>query len=143
MNTKILCASLLALACMGAAMADTPIYKWVDDQGQVHYSTVPHSDKAQQLGIQNTATPHAGTDVTPIPGASDNTDASDAKLMQPQPADSPECKAGRDRLFKYLHADKLYSTDSNGVKTTLSDADKKQALDDARNYVKQACGSGT
>src|SRR5579871_1693806 len=89
MNTKILCASLLTLACMGAAMADTPIYKWVDDQGQVHYSTVPHSDKAQQLGIQNTAAPHAGTDVAPAPGASTNPAANDAALVMPQPSDLP------------------------------------------------------
>ncbi len=142
MNTKILCASLLACAYMSAVLADTPIYKWVDDRGQVHYSTVPHSDKAQPIGIQNTATPHAGTGVTPIPGASTDPAANDASLVQPQAADSPECKAGRDRLFKYLHADKLYTTDALGNKTTLSDADKQQALQQARDYVKQACGGG-
>lgn len=139
MNIRILCASLLACACMSAALADTPIYKWVDDQGQVHYSTVPHSDKAQQIGIQNTATPHAGTDVTPAA----STAPSDAALTTPKPTDPPACKFGRDRLAKYLQADKLYSTDDKGKQVALSDAAKQKAVDDAREYVKQTCGSGT
>lgn len=129
-----------ALLAAGAAWADTPIYKWVDDQGKVHYSTVPHGDKPQQLGIQNTATPHAGTDVTPVPGASTNPAANDAALLQPQPSDTPACKAARDKLAQYLHADTLYSQDAKGDKVPLSDSDKQKALDATRLYVKQACG---
>ena len=144
MNMKtLLCTSVVAgLLAAGLAHADTPIYKWVDDKGQVHYSTEPHSDSAKQLPIQNTATPHAGTDVTPVPGASTSPAANDSALVQPKQDDSPECKAGRDRLFKYLHADKLYSVDAQGNKVTLSSDDMKKALDDARAYVKQACGGG-
>jgi hypothetical protein len=144
MHMKTLTALALAasLLAAGIAHADTPIYKWVDDQGKVHYSTEPHGDKPQQLAIQNSATPHAGTDVTPVPGAATNSYAADATLVQPQPADSPECKAGRDRLFQYLHAGTLYSVDEKGNKTTLSPDAMKKALDDARAYVKQACGGG-
>ncbi|HEX4300954.1 MAG TPA: DUF4124 domain-containing protein [Gammaproteobacteria bacterium] len=142
-HTKTLCASLLALACMSAALADTPIYKWVDEQGQVHYSTVPHDDKAQQLSIQNTSTPNAGTAVTPAPVAASAAPATDAQMLQPQPTDPPACKAGRARLAKYLHAATLFSTDDKGNKVRLSDAEKKQALDEAREYVREACGSGT
>jgi hypothetical protein len=104
---------------------------------------VPHSDKAQQLSIQNTSTPHAGTDVTPVPGASTSDSAGDAQLVMPQPADTAACKAGRDRLFKYMHADSLYSVDDKGNKVPLAPADKAKALDEARNYVKQACGGGS
>src|SRR5690348_18083168 len=118
MNAKIFVTAVLVsgLLAAGIARADTPIYKWVDDKGQVHYSTVPHTDNAKQLPIQNTATPHAGTNVTPVPGASTNPYAADAGLVQPKPDDSPECKAGRDRLFQYLHAGKLYSVDAKGNK---------------------------
>jgi hypothetical protein len=144
MNMKPLLSAALAasLLAAGIARADTPIYKWVDDKGQVHYSTEPHTDAARQLAIQNTATPHAGTDVTPIPGASTSPYASDATLVLPKPEDSPECKAGRNRLFQYLHAGTLYSVDEKGKKTNLSADDMKKALDDARAYVKQACGGG-
>ena len=148
MNVKLLIVSLslaAGLSAAGIAVADTPIYKWVDSKGQVHYSTQPHSDNAQQLSIQNQASnpvPPAST----APGASTTAAAaqykSDAELVAPQPADSPACKAGRDRLFKYLHANSLYSLDDKGNKVPLSAEDKKKALDDARNYVNQACNGG-
>ena len=134
---------LLALSTAGVARANTPIYKWVDEQGKVHYSTEPHSDKAQPLAIQNTAITHAGTDVTPVPGASTNAAGNDAALLQPQAADTLQCKAARDRLSQYLHADTLYSQDDKGNKTPLSDADRQKALDAARASVRQTCGGGT
>jgi hypothetical protein len=140
---KILCASLLALTYMSAALSDTPIYKWTDDKGQVHYSTVPHSDNAQQLAIQNNSTPHAGTAVTPVPGASTDPAANDPALLMPQAGDSVECKAGRDRLSQYLHADNLYSVDDKGNHVPLTADDKKKAMDTARAYVKQVCGGGS
>jgi hypothetical protein len=138
-SSLVLLATLLAAS---VARADTPVYKWVDEQGKVHYSTEPHGDKAQQLAIQNSATPHAGTDVTPVPGASTNSAANDAALLQPQPADTLQCKASRDRLSQYLHADTLYSQDDKGNKTPLSDTDRQKALDAARASVKQTCGGG-
>ena len=146
MNTDIRTFTIivLALGCLvaGTAMADTPIYKWVDDQGLVHYSTVPHSDKAQQLAIQNTSTPNAGTGVTPAPGSASANAAGDAKLTQPQATDSTACKAAREQLDKFLHADKLYSADDKGNKTELSDGDKQKALNAARAYVSQSCNGG-
>ncbi|HSN18656.1 MAG TPA: DUF4124 domain-containing protein [Gammaproteobacteria bacterium] len=149
MKLKILIAtfSLAAGLCAaGLAYADTPIYKWIDEQGRVHYSTEPHGNKSQQLAIQNQgdlSTPPASS----APGASTAAAAqqskSDAQLVQPTADDSPACKAGRDRLFKYLHADSLYSIDDKGNKVPLSANDMKKALNDARAYVTQACGGGT
>ncbi len=148
MKLKTLVAASLALSLLGlgAVRADTPIYKWVDEQGKVHYSTEPHSDKAQQLNIQNNGTlPNASTKPLPPAAAGQapaGAAADDATLLQPQPGDSPACKAGRDRLFKYLHADSLYQLDDKGNKQPLSADAKKQALDEARSYVTQACGGG-
>jgi|SRR5579859_6189428 len=140
-QTRTLIATLTCLV-IGPALADTPIYKWVDAQGQVHYSTVPHSDKAQQLAIQNTSTPNAGTSVTPAPGSATADTVGDAKLTQPQASDSAACQAAREELAKYLHADKLYSADAKGNKIELSGADKQKALNAARAYVSQACNGG-
>ena len=133
---------LAALLAAGIARADTPVYKWVDDQGKVHYSTEPHGDKAQQLAIQNTATPHAGTGVTPVPGASTDPGANDTKLVLPQPADSPECKGARSILLKYMTSTRLYSVDDKGNKVTVSPEERLKALAEARNYVQQSCGGG-
>ena len=131
----------IALSLAGAAWGDTPIYKWVDTQGVTHYSTVPHDDNAKPIAIVNTGSlPNPSTAAAPA-GATDSA-AADAALVTPTPADSPACKAGRDRLFKYLHADSLYQVDSSGQKQKLSAEDMQKALDDARGYVRQACSPG-
>lgn len=142
MKTMTAIIATAALAWGLAAAADPAIYKWVDDKGQVHYSTEPHSDNAKALNIL-TSSPATAT--TPAPtGATASAKAyvDDANLLHPQPADSPACAAGRDRLFKYLHADSLYSVDDKGQKVAMSKADHDKALDDARDYVRQACGQG-
>jgi hypothetical protein len=132
------------LAMASAAWGDTPIYKWVDAQGVVHYSTVPHSDDAKQLSIVNTGTlPNAST----APAAATATTAAsspatDLSLVTPTQTDSTACKAGRDRLLKYLQADHLYVQDDKGQKKQLSKDDQNQALNEARDYVRQACSPG-
>ncbi|HEV7165533.1 MAG TPA: DUF4124 domain-containing protein [Gammaproteobacteria bacterium] len=124
-----------------AAWGDTPIYKWVDAQGVVHYSTEPHSSDAKQLPIVNSGSlPNPST--APAAASATSSAAADTGLVTPTQADSPACKAGRDRLFKYLHADSLYQVDDKGQKQKLSVQDMQKALDDARDYVRQACGPG-
>lgn len=147
MNSKTLIASLWLLASLclaGRVLADTPIYKWVDEQGRVHYSTEPHGDKAQQLAVQNQGVdPTQAATGAPAPStAASAQQQRDTKLVQAQQSDSPACKAGRDRLAKYLQADKLFKVDDKGNQVPLSADDKQKALDDARAYVDQTCGGG-
>ena len=137
---KIIIAAI-ALSLAGAVWGDTSIYRWVDAQGVTHYSTVPHDKNAKPIGIVNTGTLPSATTVA-APAAATPNAAADAALVMPTPADSPACKAGRDRLFKYLHADSLYQLDSNGQKQKLSAEDMQKALDEAREYVRQACSPG-
>jgi len=146
MNIRTLIASLglaAGLCVAGSSLADTPIYKWVDDQGRVHYSTEPHGDKPQQLAIQNQGNNPSPPATTAAGAPTANQQyQSDAQLVQPQSTDSPACKAGRDRLFKYLHADSLYSLDDKGNKVPLPADQKQKALDEARAYASQACNGG-
>jgi hypothetical protein len=129
------------LVLASAAWGDTPIYKWVDPQGVVHYSTVPHSDDAKPLNIVNTSSlPNPST--APAAASATSSASADASLVMPTQTDSPACKAGRDRLFKYLHADHLYVLDGKGQKQQMSKEDQDKALNEARDYVRQACGPG-
>ena len=131
------------LVMASAAWGDTPIYKWVDAQGQVHYSTVPHSDNAKPLDIVNRGTlPNASTAPGAVSANGASSASGDATLVMPTPADSPACKAGRDRLFKYMHADHLYTLDDKGQKQQMSKDDQDKALNEARDYVRQACAPG-
>ncbi|HLW75272.1 MAG TPA: DUF4124 domain-containing protein [Gammaproteobacteria bacterium] len=138
--------TLLAIffsTCMTTAWADTPIYKWVDAQGVVHYSTEPHSDSAQPINIVNKGTlPAASTAPAASSANGPGSAAADATLTQPTSTDSSLCKSARETLSKYLHAGQLYQVNNKGEQQSLSATEQQKVLDDARNYVKQACGPG-
>ncbi len=137
--------ALGTLLLAGSAWADSAVYKWVDDQGVVHYSTEPHGDNAKQTNIINTGNSLPTPSTAPFPasaaGAASASDADDAKLQQETPNDSPACKHNRERLTTYLQASSLYQVDAKGQKTALSDEAKAKALAEARNTVRRTCGS--
>jgi Domain of unknown function (DUF4124) len=124
---------LLAALVMGTALADTMVYKWVDKDGHVHYSTVPQNPKAQPTDIINTAGSQA-------PAASSAPSASSAEQVPPiSPDDSPACKAAKEALGKYLTAEALYSVDAKGNKTLLTKDKQAQLIQQARNQVAVSC----
>jgi len=142
MRTLVSAFALGGLLLAATTWADTPIYKWIDSQGVVHYSTEPHGSDSKPISVVNTGNGLPNPSTAPAAASASGKASADASLVMPQPADSPACKAGRDRLFRYLHADSLYQVDSSGQKQKLSVEDMQKALDEARDYVQQACGPG-
>ncbi len=124
---------LLFALSMCAVHAATVVYKWVDKDGNVHYSTVPHSAKAQPTNIINTASDQAPT-ASSAPRASS---ANPVPVISPN--DSPACKSAKQQLGKYLTAQALYSVDANGNKVLLSKDKKSQLIQQVRNQVTMAC----
>jgi hypothetical protein len=126
----LLITSLLA----GSVLADSPIYKWVDKDGQVHYSTVPHSSDAKPIDITNSAqglAPAAGT----VAGSAE------AEKLLPKIAatDSAACKAAKQKLGQYMSADVLYTTTPDGKQKKLSQDEQAKVVQRARNDVTVAC----
>ncbi len=141
---SVLTLSTLLLA--SAVWADSAIYKWVDEKGVVHYSTEPHSDAAKPIGIVNTGNSLPNPSTAPFPASATGPGAAagadDGTLVQVTPGDSRACRANRDRLSKYLQAGDFYRLDDKGQKVLLSAEEKAQALEDARNAVRQMCKPG-
>jgi hypothetical protein len=124
---------LLTAFIMSAALADTVVYKWVDQNGNVHYSTVPQNPKAQPTDIVNTARDQ-------MPASSSAPSASSANQVPAiSPDDPPACKTAKQELGKYLTAEALYTVDANGNKTLLSKDKQAQLIQQARNQVAVAC----
>lgn len=124
---------LLAALVMSAALADTVVYKWVDKDGNVHYSTVPQTPNAQPTDIINTA-----RDQAPASGSAP-TASSANQVPSVSPDDPPACKSAKQELGKYLTAEALYSVDANGNKTLLSKDKHAQLIQQARNQMALAC----
>ncbi|HVA56043.1 MAG TPA: DUF4124 domain-containing protein [Gammaproteobacteria bacterium] len=124
---------LLAVMVMGAALADTTIYKWVDKDGNVHYSTVPQNPNAQPTDIVNTASDQAPATSSALTAASAD------QVPAISPDDSPACKSAKQELGKYLTAEALYSVDTKGNKTLLTKDKQTQLIQQTRNQMTMAC----
>jgi hypothetical protein len=124
---------MLTVLTMAAVRADTVVYKWVDKDGNVHYSTVPQNPNAKPTHIINTAGDRAAS-ASSAPAASS---ANQVPLISPD--DSPACKTAKQELGKYLTAQALYSVDAKGNKVLLSKEKQQQLIQQTRNQVTLAC----
>jgi Domain of unknown function (DUF4124) len=124
---------LLAALVMGAVLADTMVYKWVDKDGNVHYGTVPQNPNARPTDIVNTA-----ADQAPAAGSAPSASSAN-RVPQISPDDSPACKSAKQALGKYLTAEALYTVDDKGNKKLLSKDKQAELIQQARNQMTVAC----
>jgi Domain of unknown function (DUF4124) len=125
---------LMVTLLSGSVLADSPIYKWVDKDGQVHYSTVPHSSDAKPINITNSA-----QGLAPATGTIAGSAAADKLMPQISPTDSAACKAAKQKLSQYMSADVLYTTTPDGKQKKLSKDEQAKVVQRARNDVTVAC----
>ncbi|MGH8293119.1 MAG: DUF4124 domain-containing protein [Gammaproteobacteria bacterium] len=119
-----------------AALAQGGVYKWVDKNGNVHYSSVPTSATLAPTAIVNTADDSA----LAAHGAPSAASAV-AALTTVKGDDSPACKTARETLAKYMSASYLYTLDKDGKQQKLDPEQQAAAVAQARNAVTQSCAS--
>jgi hypothetical protein len=117
---KRLTAILLALLAVSSMVAADPLYKWVDDQGNVHYSDKP------QPGAKQIVLPKPATFVPPPPAARPHGTGSDApRGLAPGAGSNQEpTAAGYTSLAISSPADQdtLWNTDTVTVNVSLAPA---------------------
>jgi hypothetical protein len=128
----------LTSALATAATAQSAVYKWVDKNGQAHYSSVPPSATLAPTTIVNTAN-QAAPSASSSPAAASTT----AALTTITADDSAACKTARETLVKYLSASYLYTLGKDGKQRKLDPTQQTAAVAQAKNAVSQACSPQT
>ena len=144
--------SLIVAGICGVARAD--VYRWTDDHGEPHYSdrwvpgseliksnkphpATPSSDAALQRKIV-TATQRTSPDVAQQASAQ-------AVKQDVAKAREAQCKQAKDRYQQSVQARRMYKPskdkDKDGEREYMSDAEIDAYRLQARNDVKDACGS--
>ncbi len=128
-----LCSLLLLTALLGstAAHADK-LYKWTDEEGNVHYSQKPPNDLGSKEVIQGVPLPveEAPQDTTPVEvPLPDNIEAS--QLL------ADKCQG----LYKELelHESKQPITDSTGSVTVLSEEMREAKIFEIKAVLDESC----
>ena len=154
MNTKKTALTLLvaALTIGSTATAAETIYKWTDENGNVHYedrpSGAPTEERlaltyrrtdggAVQQRVQSRLDRQTARDDDRAAREAAEQDAADqaAAAAERQQA----CESARARLESYVQSRRLYRTDANGERVYLDDAQREEARRKAEEKVTEYC----
>ncbi len=145
-------ALMLAVTAAGPATAGD-IFKWTDDDGNVHFGDVPVSAESEKVAIQSRPTNPARVQAT----VQSRTDAA-AKAAQAQAAATPagpspeelqaqadaraeKCSKYRAQLQSFVTSRRLYRHDENGERVYLDEEETQAARERAENQVQDNCSS--
>jgi len=155
MNTRHLITSFAALAITisAGALADD-IYKWTDENGNIHYEDRPSGDPSEQRlqfsynrtnakavqgrvqhqqDVANTRREAREEADAAERTAADERAAAEQKLAQ--------CESYRANLKTMLESRRVYREDESGERTYLDEAQRAEARSKAEELIKETCGS--
>jgi hypothetical protein len=147
--TVVFVATLLA---SGLAVAGE-IYKWTDDDGNVHYEDRPIGES----GMERMEIVSQNTDNSIVQARLDaDREARDAarqvaseappemskeEIRAEQKARQEKCQSYRDRLQAFLRSQRLYEDDDNGDRKYLSEEEITAAREKVQGQIEEYCGS--
>ncbi|MGB5166173.1 MAG: DUF4124 domain-containing protein [Woeseiaceae bacterium] len=155
MNTTrllIACASALLLAVSPTLASE--IYKWTDENGNVHYGDVPSGNPTEErldIGYRRSDNSAIRSRVEARQERQENSrQAAEDRDKEEQSAaeeaaaaeqKQQQCEDSRARLQSYLSARKLYREDANGERVYLDEAGIDEARQRAEEAIAEYCGS--
>lgn len=143
---------IAALLTCGLAVAGE-IYKWTDEDGNVHYEDRPIGDtQMERMEVVS-----RNTDNTIVQARVDaNRKARDAarqvaseappemskeELRAEQKARQEKCQTYRDRLQAFLRSQRLYQEGDDGDRNYLSEEEVMAAREKVEGQIEEYCGS--
>ena len=138
---------VLLLAIAGNAAA-AKVYRWVDEDGNVHFGDRPADSDAQELEIkprQPAAQPQPDT----LNRATISEVMEEERLRRKEVREKEKqvrqnrqrtCLLARDNLRSLEESGYVYDIDSSGKRRILSDSQRKASEQRARDAVTQFCG---
>ena len=143
----------LLLACGWAVAGDAPVYKTVDEHGNIVYTDRAPSANAQKGSVkyhepspedltrleqQRKATQAAESEHLQQAAASGIARAQQEKVQKQKQA---RCDSARNYYYGLRDAGRVYQRDAQGNRAYLSDAEAEAKRSDARKTMEAACGS--
>ncbi len=141
-----------AAACLLAGYAGAAeIYKWVDEEGNVHYGDVPEGRAAEALAIesrrsdpdrvqaQQQSVAKLQENLAERAAAREEEAAAREEARAEAEIRAKQCEAARERLRIAMEAQRLYKEDENGERVWYDDADYDRIRNEARELVEERC----
>lgn len=145
-------AAILALASFSAAFAGD-IYKWVDEDGNVHYGDKPVGETSERMDIQSKPTDPARIDAlvasraeTRVKRDEERAAAAEAAVEAAEAqakADelAQKCSEARATMQQYVTARRLYREDDAGERQYLDEQQIQEARQRLEDQIDEHCSS--
>lgn len=152
MKKLLIAAAILTLAGSGAALA-SDIYKWVDEEGNVHYGDKPIGAQSERMAIESRPTDSSRVAAeTQSLMASRNAAADRRAEMDAAAAEQAEmraeaeqraerCASARAQMQRMITARRVYQEDENGERVYLDDAERDAARARVEKQIDDYCSS--
>ena len=145
--------AILALTTGGAAMANE-IYKWTDENGNVHYGDRPSGSATEQRmalsyrrtdtsALQKRVESHADSVAAREErraAAAEEEKAAEEKVAEAA-ANAKKCDAYRAQLETMVQSRRLYRQDENGERVYLDETDIQEARTRVEELISENCTS--
>ncbi len=149
---RFLISAILLLSISLTAHAG--IKKWVDADGNVHYSDSAPGDNTQTQSVQNVAgkdQANAPSGYTPKSSAEREAEMKKAKKLKQDAADKQaeqdaqtaakkqNCENARQNARTLEEAPRVTTYDANGERTIMDDSERARKLEEARRAISENC----
>lgn len=140
---------MLGIAATGMASA-SEIYKWTDEDGNVHYGDRPSADSAEQVAIVSRPTDNERIQDEAEARRLREAEEAERRAAEP-PGPTPEeqraeaaaraekCASYRERLQKFVTSRRLYHEDASGERVYLDEQQMQEARARVQGQVEEYC----
>ena len=154
MNRHIYAVAItLTLAMSGVAVAGD-IYKWVDEDGNVHYGDKPVSNESERVPIESRPTDRARIQSQYQAAAQARAENRDARAQADEASREAEedrraqaeerrqrCEASRATLQRFVTSRRIYTQDESGERVYMDEAQMQAARERVENDVNKYCNN--
>ena len=132
--------------------AGAQIYKWVDEDGVVHYTDQPVQPTAERVAINSNRTDNAAAQArlkSAVATRNEQTEsylqsrdekrAAAAQAEADREQRAADCEKARAKLNELVRAQRLYRVDENGERQYLSDDEAVSAREQAGKEISEYC----
>lgn len=146
------CLIMIVVSTSGIAFAND-IYKWTDEDGNVHYGDRPTGDATEErMAISSRSTNSVKVQARAQSRYAPKEPAAEAVANEPQGPTEDElrvqaeerrekCDTYKARLQKFVQSRRLYKQDENGERVYLDEDQTQAARERVENQVQEYCNS--
>jgi catalase len=152
MMRKTLILFTAASVAFSAAAVAGEIYKWTDENGNVHYEDRPTGADVERVAVNSSNTDNSAVRASIDARRARQAAREDANAQREEDAAKAaevakitaerekKCEDSRARMERYLQARRLYREDENGERQYLDDSQIMEARAQAQEDIQAYCG---